>query len=508
MKKLANILIITCGLLFGTTACDDFLSQESPDQLTSSSFWRNQEDAESGLAAAYSQLEYSIGTWSFAEVKWPVESYRQDDVMLGNDALNYSSWVELSTFTNTNGNSQVSSYWWNNYKGISFSNQVIEKVANIPNDKIDSTMKEQIVNEAHFLLGYYHLKLLLNWEQIIIRDKYITGQGGLDKALATRTEAWDFITEEFKKATTLPSKYDADNIGRVTNGAANAYLSFVYLTRAYEETESKDTYLQKSIDAANAVKGYNLEENFSSMFNSTNKNCKESIFELQYSMVSANGSNYHTQFHYWIAASEIGGWDEIIPSKTLVNAYKKEGKIASTNRYDERMYQTLFFRDDYYNDGSNRIFGYDYNDLFTKDGVVYDRPIFRKMLPATKEKMNQQYDATNIPLMRYANVLLIKAEALNELGKTTEAIPLINQVRTVHGKMPAMTGTSKADVQAQIEHERLIEFPLENWRWYDLRRWGKLETAMTAANRTGYNESKAFYPIPLTEINANALISK
>lgn len=508
MKKLATICIIFCGLIFGTTACDDFLSQESPDQLTSDNFWRDQKDAEAGLAAAYSQLEYSIGTWGFAEVKWPVEAYRQDDVNLGNDAMNYPNWVELSTFTNTNGNSQVSSYWVNNYRGISFSNQVIEMVAEIPDEKIDTQIKKQIINEAHFLRGYYHLKLILNWEQIIIRDKYIIGQAGLDKATSTRVEAWDFITQEFKEATKLPSKYDTDNIGRATSGAANAYLSFVYLTRAYEESENKTEFLQKSIEAANAVQGYSLEKDFSSMFNSTNKNCDESIFELQFSMSSANGANYHTQFHYWIASSELGGWDEIVPSDLLFDAYKEEGKIASTNRYDERMYQTLFFRDDYYNDGSNRIFGHDYDDLFTKDGVVYDRPVFKKMLPATKEKMDQEYDATNIPLMRYANVLLIKAEALNELNRTEEAIPLINQVRSVHGKMPPMVGTSQAEVRAQIEHERLIEFPLENWRWYDLRRWGKLESSMIKANRTGYDNSKSFYPIPLIEINANSKISK
>ena len=73
--------------------------------------------------------------------------------------------------------------------------------------------------------------------------------------------------------------------------------------------------------------------------------------------------------------------------------------------------------------------------------------------------------------MRYANVLLMKAEALNEQGHPEQAIPLINEVRSVHGDMPPMTGTSQEAVRAQIEHERMIEFPLENYRWYDLRRW-------------------------------------
>ncbi len=110
--------------------------------------------------------------------------------------------------------------------------------------------------------------------------------------------------------------------------------------------------------------------------------------------------------------------------------------------------------------------------------------------------------------MRYANVMLMKAEALNELDQTAQAIPLINEVRRVHGDMPPMAGSSQEDVRRQIEHERMIEFPLENFRWYDLRRWGKLGEALQDAGRSGFSQERnAFYPIPLTEINTNEKLS-
>lgn len=92
--------------------------------------------------------------------------------------------------------------------------------------------------------------------------------------------------------------------------------------------------------------------------------------------------------------------------------------------------------------------------------------------------------------MRYANVLLMKAEALNEMGRTEEAIPLINEVRRVHGDMPPMAGSTEEEVREQIEHERMIEFPLENFRWYDLRRWDKLSEAMQKSGRDGFNVEK------------------
>ncbi len=161
------------------SSCEDYLTVESPDQLTSSSFWRDRSDAEAGLAAAYSQLEYYIDTWEFAEVKWPVEAFREDVVTIGSDVPNYPNWMELYNFSYTNGNSQFSSYWSNNYRGLSFSNQVVQKVAEIPDDKIEASVRDQIVNEARFLRAYYHTKLLLNWEKIVVRDHFITNQADL-----------------------------------------------------------------------------------------------------------------------------------------------------------------------------------------------------------------------------------------------------------------------------------------------------------------------------------------
>ena len=99
MKK----YIYIAGLIgaFLCSACDDFLTVESPDQLNSENYWRNQSDVESGLAATYSQMylmTYSGDQWSFPEVKWPVEAYREDIISMGNDAMNYPNWVEFGIF--------------------------------------------------------------------------------------------------------------------------------------------------------------------------------------------------------------------------------------------------------------------------------------------------------------------------------------------------------------------------------------------------------------------------
>ena len=139
------------GLLSLTSCNDDFLEQQSPDQLNSSNFWRNKTAAEAGLSATYAFLEGSVEEYAFSEVKWPVEAYREDICKLGSDALNYQNWVELADFTYTNGNSQFTSYWTLNYRGISNANLVITKVGQMPSSAITDVDKNQIIAEAQFL---------------------------------------------------------------------------------------------------------------------------------------------------------------------------------------------------------------------------------------------------------------------------------------------------------------------------------------------------------------------
>lgn len=502
MKRNILYIMALCASAF-FASCDDFLTVESPDQLTSDSFWRDQADAEAGIAAVYSQLENSLDTWEFSEIKWPVEAYREDIVEIGVDAMNYPNWVELGRYTYTNGNSQFSSYWKNNYRGISFANQVIEKVPGIPAGQIDESIRTQIINEAHFLRGYYHLKLLLNWEKIILQKNYITSDSGLEKGLSERADAWAFIISDFRKATALPASYPSENVGRATSGAAYAYLGFAEMTRAYEQDNNKKEHFEAALDAFNNVKGYSLVEDFASMFDGTNKNCQESIFELQFSLNSSNGANYSTALHHWIGCKQLNGWDEIRPSQILIDEFKKEGENSTEGRYDQRFYETLFTKCPYFNDNTGRVCGKNYDEWFNGE----DFPAFRKFMSPDLEGVKSDVCAINVPLMRYSNVLLMKAEVLNQLDRGDEGIDLINDVRRVHGKMPAVNPVGKVAIQSQIEHERMLEFVLENWRWYDLRRWGKLTSAIAKTGRTSFDESKhSFYPIPLVEILSNSAL--
>lgn len=506
MKKIIYSLLLII-LLTPFTGCDDFLKQESPDQLTSDKYWRNEADALAGLASAYSQLESFVGWDEFQEGRPVVEYYRNDMLTPGADAFNYTWWTDLYNFSYTPGNYALNLIWKTNYRGINFCNQVLENVPTIPEEEISSEAKKQIIAEAKFLRAYYHFKLLSHYKKVIIRTEVPKGDSDLPKADSPRSEVYDFIISDLKDAAAdLVIQQEAGEIGRATKGAAFAYLGKVYLHRSGEE--KNPLYLTDAKIALNSVielSTYGLNNNFLSLFDGSNENSSESVFELQLSAVKDGGANYDMWLQYFIGASEMGFWEEILGTEALLTEMKKEGKVSTSGNFDSRLYETCLFRDDYFNDSNNpNVYGKTYDEWF---GTGTSKINMRNYIPASSDKFEDR-SAVNMPLMRYADVLLMYAEVLNETGETALAIPIINQVRAEHGDMPAMSGSTKTDVTAQIEHERIMEFTLEGSRFLDLRRWGKLESAMSAANRNGFRGAEHYYlPVPEEEVNANPLIN-
>ncbi|WP_299125262.1 RagB/SusD family nutrient uptake outer membrane protein [uncultured Tenacibaculum sp.] len=508
MKKIITTALLTL-VVFISCNDDDFLDQKSPDQLTSDSFWRNTDDAMSGLTAVYAELESRSNFWDgWQEGRPIIEYYRSDYALPGPDAVNYAHWREIFNFNYTNGHTHINVVWRTNYKGLNFANQVITKVGQMTADQISDADKKQIIGEATFLRGYYHFKLLTLFEQIILRTEIITAET-LDKALSTRPEAWAVIIEDFKQAATMLKNKDVTEPGRATKGAAYAYLGKAYLYKAGDVTSSEATDFQNAIDAFKPVidggtGSYSLEPDFLSLFNGENENNQESVFELQFKSGDATSWNA-TRLHAFIGDWSIGGWGGLEATKGLETVMKSEGMVATNGLYDNRLYGTIYFRDPFFNNAASpQMQGYTWDQLMNWKyfNVNADKVYFRKWLP--NYVWNNSYVGVNVVLMRYADVMLMYAEALNETGATAQAIPLINKVREIHGLMPAITVTSKDDVKNQIIHERTMELTLESTRFFDLRRWGMLDQAMQAANRTGFTSAgHAYLPVPLSEINNN-----
>lgn len=506
---------IVFGLLLATAiGCNDeeFILQESPDQLTTDNFWRNLEDANSGLTAAYSELECRSNFWDgWQEGRSVVEYFRSDYALPGPDATNYAHWLAIFNFDYTNAHVFLDVIWTTNYKGLNFANQVIENVGKMTSDQISDAQKQQIIGEATFLRGYYHFKLLTFFEQIINRTEVVT-QETLDKALATRPESWQVIIDDFTSAADMLDIRDNKEPGRATRGAALAYLGKAYMHKAGDPSSTESDDFANAVSAfapiVNGTAGsYNLEPDFLSNFNGENENNQESVFELQFKSSDATSWNA-TRLHAFVGDWSIGGWGGLEASTAIVQDMQSEGMIANNGLYDNRLYASVYFRDPFFNDtNTNEMQGSTWDVLMMAQyGDTHDdRAYFRKWLP--NYVRTNSYVGVNVVLMRYADVMLMYAEALNETGSTPQAIALIDEIRDLHGNMPPITVSSQADVRNQIMHERTMELTLESVRFFDLRRWGRLDEAMQAAGRTGFSAaSHSYLPIPLSEIQANTAI--
>ncbi len=508
MKKYiipAFIFLVLTSLL----ACNKSnLDQMAPDQLTTDNFWTSKDKALSGLAAAYSQLEDFVGWDNYVEARSVREFYREDYVVPGSDANNYPWWTEHYNFSFTSGNYAIDLLWRDNYRGINLSNQVLEGIAGMTADQIDDASKKQIIAEAKFLRAYYHFKLLTNFEKIILQDKVPTSEADLAKGVSERKDAYDMILTDLKEAEAdlpLKSERPASELGRVTKGAAQAYIGKINLYRACEDQSNADSYyteaatfLKKVIDSHE----YSLDPNFGNMFNGQTKNGVESVFELQQTADASNGAYYRSFLSDWVAAAELGGYGEIYGTQRWLTEMKKEGKVAANGMYDPRLYATAYFEDSYFNNLTDpKVYGSTYDELF---GNGSNTIAFRKWIPPTPDRIGLS-NAINVPLMRYADVILLYAEVLNNQNNSGDAATLINDLRHERGNMPALDLGSKEDVFNEIVHERVMEFTLESSRFYDLRRWGLLAQNMQAAGRN-FSADKAFYPLPLKEtINNPAL---
>jgi len=351
------------------------------------------------------------------------------------------------------------------------------------------------------------------FEQIIIRDDAVT-PGTLDKALSTRPEAWDFVFQDFKTAADkLNFEVQSQDYGRANKGAALGYLGKAYMYKAGDISSSSGDDYQNAAEAFSEIVEsgqYALVDDFKSLFNGENENNKESIFELQFKSGDATSWNAN-RLHSFIADWAIGGWGGILADDRLVAEMKEEGVIAENGLYDNRLYASLYFDDPYFNDESakrmegstwNSLIEATYGDSDAKDDVAF----FRKWLPEPVE--GNGYIGLNVTLLRYADVLLMYAETLNETGNSEKAVELINKVRMLHGNVPPVDLNSKEAVFKQLVHERVMELTLESTRFFDLRRWGMLDEAMTAAGRNGFNaQEHSYLPVPLSEIQTNTEIN-
>lgn len=470
-KKIVLITALAASIVFTTNSCRTDSLDVAPTQSISTadlSLFNNNEGAESFVNAIYAKFL----DWNMSSFSWiGITNIISDDADKGSSPGDSGGDKNLLDALDINATgSSFNEIWRASYQGINRANQALEYLPQLNN--ADSALRDRLTGEAKFLRAFIYFNLVRGWGDVPLIDRLANPSSDEDKAMLltrrSKEEVYSFIIQDLEAAAAvLPDKsgYSGDDIGRATKGAAYALLAKVYL---YQKN------WQKALDAANMVTGYSLTPDFIEIYKVSGENNAESIFEIQgKGGASLPGIQQYSQTQ---GARGAGGWGWGFgtPSQSLVDAFNAEGDT-------ERRDASIIFR----------------------NSTLYDG----RVVPATVENPYYNYKAyssnfsgsddtdTNIRYLRFSEILLIKAEASNELGQTSTAASFLNQVRNRAG-LPNTTAVTQADMRTAIWKERRLELALEHDRWFDLNRTGQASAAMAADGKNFITGKHELFPVP------------
>ncbi|MFT4024265.1 MAG: RagB/SusD family nutrient uptake outer membrane protein [Flavihumibacter sp.] len=507
-KQIIYGTILGLSLLAGSGCSKDFLEKENKKELSGASFWKTREQALQAITATYAALQSATGDkWTWFEETYVASEYKTDE-MMNNKAEGYGK--SLQSFSYTTDESGFTNFWHMCYAGINRANQCIENIPNVSSNAqtgLTDEEKAELVAEAKFLRAHFYLLLQSYFTNIPLVTATAKNNAEFYAASAKPEEVWQLIEADLTEAAAhLPGERDDQTLGRATKYTAFGYLGKALLFQ--EKFEAANTAFASVIGSGK----YHLLDQYENNFNGLSENGPESLFEIQFSADRTNGNDERTPMAWEVGAYALNGWELFYPSEWLATELKKDKR--TDGGYSDRVYGTMFFDDPQSvapvvdEPGVVKSYASIRNDL---NHDIY----FKKYSTPTDLADNGSYSGININLMRYADVLLMQAEALNERGMTADALTLVNQVRA-RSKAAALGAMSQDELRQQIRHhERPCELSMEYCiRWPDLYRWAnsknapeKIKSVLTAHQHEfagNFIDGKHdIYPVPLSEINKN-----
>ena len=504
MKKILCYIIL--GVLF--TGCKKQLDIQNPNAKTIDLYWKTAEDAQLGVNAIYNSL-IQDGTYMRM---FPALTDSRGDDFAGDSP--WSDLVQVGNFTIPSSSGPVLWLWSTHYQMVWRANQVI---INVPGITMDEELKTKLIGQAHFLRGLALFNLANSFKSIPVPLELPTEKAKYYTATATDDMLWNQIFTDFKAAKDmLPASYSGE-VGRATRGAATGMLGKAYLyKKKWTEAAAEFSELIKGAQAGK----YSLMPDYRDNFKEINENNVESLFEVQFAQPDGSGAVGGTVMNYggepnanWKQVSSTGrtyamdsyGYSDFLPTKWIYNEFKAEKTVAGKS--DPRLLATIASYEA--DDNSITAYGNPWPHALT---AIYPRKYTHDGLNWTGND-DQENSGINYRVLRYADVLLMYAEALNELGSTNEAYPYIQQVRS-RAKLPDLAvtkpGMSQSQMRDQLGHERALEFAIESVRINDIIRWGWLYDATKLAELKAHDPDfntwragKEYLPIPLSELNVN-----
>ena len=520
------------------SSCNDWLTEETPGTTKVSEFFTSLSTAEAVVNAAYVPMTWEFGTTYYPE--WYFGDIVSDDALKGGQDINDGADLrELENFKANSDNEILLEYYRAQWQGIQRANLAIDE---IPTTRIETEgdeaekqakYRDRYLGEAYFLRGFYYFRLARMFGGMPLIDYVIKSSNQWAQTRSTMDKTLNFAIEDFKRAENLlwkKDKYSDEELGRATKGAAQAMLLKAnlyradYLRNAGNETEAQKYFAEAAKWGKEVIQSrqYSLWPNYLDNFRLANENGRESVFEIQYTEEATSdygGEGYTrgtmTTILQRSRSSAFGeaGWGYDRPTQNLYNEYeagdarRDETILVPTDEQIETPAQEIYCGDRMlnrkyamYNDGTN--------------GGIY------KLAHATRSPKN------NIQI-RYADVLLMYAEACCESGDLPSAKSALKEVRDRAGLsqfpytavIQGQTVTfndNQEDLRKAIRHERRVELAMEGHRWFDLTRWGIAKETMDTYMAGETEEAKELYgtfqkgkhelfPIPSKEIDLSGI---
>jgi len=480
--KIAGLASV--GVLLLTQGCKkSFLDVPAQGQKPSAVFWKTPTDATMAINAIYANLREWRQT-AFAPIA--VESMGSDEAEKGSTPGDSQYMDDFDTFTQTSGEGQVSDFWNGQYASINLCNQAIDS---IPAINMDASLKSRYVAEAKFVRAYGYFRLVRAFGGVPLRLHYPSSGAAFNIPRNTTAQIYTQIEQDLTDAASvLPQTYGSADIGRATKGAA---LSLHAKVAMYEKKWSDVFAYTTQVMGL----GYSLFPNFEQSFRIPNENNSEEIFEIQCPSIQNNGAADNSQYSQVQGvrgiASGAGGWGFNVPTTDLVAAFETG---------DPRLNATIIFA------GGTTAEG----DVIPAT-VTNPRYSYKPYVPFNIVWYSNQGEGQDVRVIRYADVLLMNAEAANELGNPTQALTSLELVRARaragnNAVLPKITATDPATLRTAIWHERQVELAMEFDRFYDVIRQGRGAAVFGVKGFvTGKSELQ---PLPQNEIDLSAGVLK
>jgi hypothetical protein len=465
-------------------ACDSFIDPDPRDVLTPENFYQTSSDAVAAVNAIYGQVKwaYWLGFWYLSDIA-------TDDIAA---SANFGSdGHRMSEYNFNSSEWPMGDVWGNAYNIINRSNAVLERV---PPIAMDEQLKERLLAEAHFMRALAYFNIVRFFGDVPLITAEVNSLENLEVARSPADEVYTLIISDLEAAApALPASYSSGDLGRVTNGAARSLLAKVHLTR--------ENWAEAAEVAGGVITSgrYQLLPNWKDNFSVASELANpESILEINYDGIRDPGAgSVHTLFSlpFNYPGGDAYGLMYIPPSLASLFAAN-----------DERGNNGTFMR-------SGKVDALDR----TVTWAVPPGPAFNKYLDEdNNQNMMQRAWASqnnNWIVLRYADVLLMYAEAVNEGGGATAGTKeaALNLVRQRAGLAP-ISGLALTAFRDSVRLERRRELVFEGHRWFDLSRWGTLADVMAAKfaelDLSGSVPPNNLLPLPQGELDRNPSLTQ